>query len=64
MRFHSFSEIISYYSKNDNPAFLYDEDGEKKPRKAKTQKVDEEPTEWNDDASATVSIADLLNKNA
>lgn len=30
MRFHSFSEIISYYNGNDNPAFLYDVGGEKK----------------------------------
>ncbi len=39
------------------------EDGEEKARKPKTQKSDDEVTEWKEDAFGTVSIADLLNKN-
>ena len=40
------------------------EDGEEKPRKARAQKPVDEVTEWNEGDLGSVSIADLLNKNA
>ena len=41
-----------------------EEEGKEKPRKAKVAKPADEVTEWNDDVSEGVSIADLLNKNS
>ena len=40
------------------------DDGEEKPKKARAQKPVDEVTEWNEGDLGSVSIADLLNKNA